>query len=153
MYVLTLTPEEAAHYYDTHQKRSYREISFARWTLSGDPEPGDYTTAEEHDAWYAKQKIDRLTREELDGLVLEDDQELRVDAAVWVQRIPSPKNPTGLAIFSHEMVGDDPNHHYNTVYPYYMTYVLGLWNKEEAERLIADLVRDSEVVYNNPPKE
>ena len=137
MHVLTLTVEEAVNYYDTYNARAIRPITMWLWTINGFEE--DYA---DWDTYAIAQDIKPLTREQLDTLELSQYQEIRVDAAVWVQLMPSPKDASNVGIFSHQMYDAENDPYpsgYEPQHPYVSTLMLYVNERAHIERLVDGL--------------
>lgn len=83
MYTLELTPAAAAEYLDVQEKRSFptlREVSEAYLWTSKKPE-SEY---EDDETYFRDVDITTVTREELEGMTLSENQKLVVDAAIYI---------------------------------------------------------------------
>ena len=137
MHVLTLTVEEAIKYYDSYNERSIRPIAMWLWTINGFEE--DYA---DWDTYAIAQDIKPLTREQLDTLELSQYQEIRVDAAVWVQLMPAPRVANSIGILSHEMYNPDDDPYPSGYEPqdtYVSTLMLYLNERAHVDRLVEGL--------------
>lgn len=119
MEILTFTdPRAAGAYWDRFEDRSIKPIQPYLWRFASaaDTEPESVTP---------------VRREELSMMVLDENEELRIDAAVWAQTNGSAGTKSVLILTHHQPAGSEN--------PWDTTVITGVFDKIQAENLIAQI--------------
>ena len=123
MEVLTFTdPRAAGAYWDRFEDRSIKPIQPYLWRF-----PSDEVRTEETEPV----EVTPVRREELSMMVLDENEELRVDAAIWAQTNGGSGSNAVLMLTHHQPEG--------SVNPWDTKVLTGFFDKIQVENLIAQL--------------
>lgn len=159
MHVLTFTDvEKAINYFEANStltslhRKLLRPVTAWLWTLSGDPEPEGVVGAGVHEAWFAKQRVEQVTVDDLyvrSNDPLDENQEIRVDAAIFLIQMPHPSETKSIGVFSHVPL-DEASYasESDEERGYAMELLMYLSGKDEAERFIEMLQEISDKSFN-----